>query len=301
MNKSLKLYTFIFILLFSFSFTACNYAKPVEENKTITSNSPKIDKPIEGISSSSKDEDADIRFKYKDTHRSSNAANKAVKYTDIDPAKAKIPVLMYHSINENSTNSLIIKPEEFAAEMKWLNDQGYTPLSLDELYGILTTGKNCPDKPVVITFDDGYRDNYDNAYPILKKYGFKATIFVITKYIDQPDCLTTENIKEMFNNNIDFESHTDTHSELSTLNYAAQLKELVTSRYKLSALLGKGTEYLCYPSGKYNNDTIKADAEAGYKMSFTTKPGFANKSYGLETIPRIRMYPGINMAAIRAN
>lgn len=207
----------------------------------------------------------------------------------------RVPVLMYHSINTNSSNNLIITPREFEKQIKWLKENEFTSLSLPELYSILTTGKNVPLKPIVLTFDDGYEDNYTKAYPILKKYNFKATIFLITNTIGQPSRLKENQIREMYANNIDFQSHTVSHNELNRLSYKKQLEELICSKETIKKLLNKNTDYLCYPVGKYNEDTIKSLREAGYKMAFTTKQGYAKLSDGLYTIKRIRMWPGINM------
>jgi peptidoglycan/xylan/chitin deacetylase (PgdA/CDA1 family) len=224
--------------------------------------------------------------------------SKPFQNLDLDPAAVKIPVLMYHSINKNSTNNLIITPQEFEKQVRWLKENEFTPLFLDELYLILTTGKNIPQKPVALTFDDGYEDNYTEAYPILKKYNFKATIFLISDTIGQPPVLKENQIKEMYANNIDFQSHTASHRELNGLSYEKQLEELSRSKEAIAKMLNKNIDYLCYPVGKYNEDTIKAAKTAGYKMAFTTKPGHAKQSDGLYTITRVRMSPGMSMQVL---
>ncbi|MCY6959512.1 polysaccharide deacetylase family protein [Clostridium brassicae] len=217
---------------------------------------------------------------------------------DLNAATVKIPVLMYHSINVKSRNNLIITPQEFDKQIKWLKDNGFTPLFLDEIYSMITTGKNIPFKSVALTFDDGYVDNYTEAYPILKKYKFKATIFLISDTIGQPYALKENQIREMYDNNIDFQSHTASHYELSGLSYQKQLNELIRSKEAISKLLNKNVDFICYPSGKYNADTIKACKSAGYKMGFTTKPGYAKQSDGLYTLTRVRMFPGMSMQGL---
>lgn len=211
-----------------------------------------------------------------------------------DLSKVAIPVLMYHSINTNDpNNNLIIPPEQFKAQMQYLKDNGFNTISLTELYSALTTGKNIPKKSVAITFDDGYVDNYTYAYPILKSLGFKATIFMITDAVDKHrNFLTSSMLKEMSANNISIQSHTFHHLELDKLSYAQQLEELKDSKDFLDNLLNQNTDMICYPVGKFNEDTIKAAQAYGYKLGFTTKPGYGKTNEGLFSIHRVRISPG---------
>ncbi|MBC6309567.1 polysaccharide deacetylase family protein [Listeria sp. FSL L7-1582] len=215
--------------------------------------------------------------------------------TDMNPETLQIPVLMYHSINTNVKNNLITPPNEFDTQMKWLSDNGYYTLTLAELAPLLEIGKNVPDKPVVITFDDGYQDNYTNAYPILKKYGLKATIFVITDKIAKNNHFDEAALKEMSAYGIEMESHTVHHYELNRLSYEAQLKELQYSKAFLERFTGKKVNSICYPVGRYNEDTVRAAEATGYTMGFTTEVGKANKKDGMYTLPRVRMVPGMSM------
>ncbi|AQY50591.1 exported polysaccharide deacetylase, lipoprotein [Listeria weihenstephanensis FSL R9-0317] len=217
--------------------------------------------------------------------------------TDVNPETLKIPVLMYHSINTNVKNNLITPPDEFDAQMKWLKDNNYHTITLAELDELLLTGKNVPDKPIVITFDDGYQDNYTNAYPILKKYDLKANIFVITDKIAKNNHFDEAALKEMSDYGIEMDSHTVHHQELNTLTYTEQLKELKDSKAVLEKLTGKPVNSICYPVGRHNEDTERAAKAAGYAMGFTTAAGKANKNDGMYTLPRVRMVPGISMQA----
>ncbi|SFX83291.1 Polysaccharide deacetylase [Bacillus altitudinis] len=106
-----------------------------------------------------------------------------------------LPILMYHSIS--SGNSLRVPKSEFAAHMKWLKDNGYVTLSPKEAYQVLSTNSTPSEKYVLITFDDGYTDNYTKAFPILKEYGMKATIFMIEQSIGRPHHLTDAQMDDM--------------------------------------------------------------------------------------------------------
>lgn len=199
-----------------------------------------------------------------------------------------IPVLMYHSVGVEAGNPIVMPLEQFDAEMKYIKDQGYQTLTLDELYDYFENRKPVPDKSVVITLDDGYADNYTSAFPVLKKYGLKATIFVVTSTIDvNPKCLTSSQIKELDKAGIEIESHMVTHRDLDTLSYEEQYKELKESKTALEKLLGRTVDYAAYPTGKYNDDTIKAVKEAGYKMAFSTNGRWSDKSDGIFTLDRV--------------
>ena len=123
----------------------------------------------------------------------------------------KVLVLNYHMVNSMFI-SLAIEPEDFDWQMKYLVDHGYHTITPDELYNYLEGTGTLPDRPVLITFDDGYVDNYTHAYPILKKYNLKATIFVVTGFLSKrKGYLTWDQLREMEKNGITIESHTVTH------------------------------------------------------------------------------------------
>ena len=199
-----------------------------------------------------------------------------------------VPVLMYHSIAVEEGNPIRMPVEQFDAEMKYIKDQGYTTLTMKELYSYFENQVAVPEKSIVITLDDGYSDNYTAAFPVLKKYGLKATVFMVTSTIDvNPNCLTSAQIKEMDKAGIQIESHTVTHRDLDSLSYSEQLAELKDSKAALEQLLGRTVDYVAYPTGKYNDDTVKAVAEAGYKMAFTTNGRWSDKSDGILTLDRV--------------
>jgi len=115
-----------------------------------------------------------------------------------DPNPTNIPVLMYHSIAYEKGNDLRVPPEKLRQEMQIIKDNGFTPITLDELYSHFNDEVALPQKPIVITFDDGYKDNCENALPVLKEFGFKATVFVITcQTDDSTDYMTSAQLKEM--------------------------------------------------------------------------------------------------------
>lgn len=200
----------------------------------------------------------------------------------------RIPVLMYHSINYEKGNILRVPKEKFAIQMKWLKDNGYTTLSLDDLYSAVSNQKPIPDKSVVITFDDGYADNYLNAFPIIKQYHFKATVFMITSKIGdaKDNYLTADQIKEMDANGMRVECHTVTHPDLCKLSYKMQYMELSNSKSALESILGRPIYYIAYPSGKYNANSIKAAKKLGYRMCFKMNGGVGSIGDNTYEFPR---------------
>lgn len=185
-----------------------------------------------------------------------------------------IPVLMYHSIGEGK-NFMTVSPKNFDEQMNYLKINGYNTITMDELYNHMVNKLPLPNKSILITFDDGYVDNYIYAYPILKKYNFKATVFIITDYIDITNksnsyYLTLNQLKDMQGNNIDIESHTVHHVKLSHLSDVQQFEELSNSKKILEGFLNKKVNYIAYPFGNYNKDTLKIAEKVGYNMGFVT-------------------------------
>ncbi len=200
-----------------------------------------------------------------------------------------VPIIYYHSVDDSANNNeLIISKGKFRSHMQYLKDMGYTTLTIDELYDYIKNNVKIPEKSVLISFDDGYRDNYTNAYPILKEFGYKATIFVITDMVDNHDYyLTSAQIKEMSQNGIDIQSHTTNHKKLGESSKVEQLEALKNSKESLEKILNKKIEFIAYPYGNYNNNTIEAVKEAGYKMAFTTKEGWGDVSDNIYKIDRV--------------
>lgn len=201
---------------------------------------------------------------------SSSVASASASWTN-----TRVPVLMYHSISEQAGNNLCVPPALFDSEMAWLHTNGYTSLSMDELYAHISAHTPLPDKVVVITLDDGYFDNYTNAYPILKKYGLKATVFMISSKIDTSNYMVSSQLKEMSQNGIDIEDHTVTHSYLSKMTYSQQLAELRDSKTAIEQITGKPVNYVAYPYGDYNANTLRASQALGYKLGFREDGGTA--------------------------
>lgn len=186
-----------------------------------------------------------------------------------------IPVLLYHSVD--SIGSVIsITPEEFRRQMAYLNAMGYKTISLSDFLGYLRSGTVPKEKMVVLTFDDGLKNNYTEAFPILREYGFTATVFLATNYIDRVcswdkhesiprlPLLSWDEIKEMSDYGIDFESHTCSHPYLSRLTREEMRKELLGSKKVIETQLNKPVTFFCHPYGDFSRETQEVARECGY-------------------------------------
>ncbi|MBP2633645.1 MAG: polysaccharide deacetylase [Firmicutes bacterium] len=204
-----------------------------------------------------------------------------------------IPVLNYHQINNEDHNPLTLSSSEFEAQIKYLADQGYTTITPAQLADYVQYGKELPSKPILITFDDGYKDNYREAYPILQKYHFTATIFLISDFVNTYDrYLTWEQINEMQSNGFTFEGHTANHISLTHATDAEIINELVKSKEALESHLNKNIKYLAYPCGDYNQTVIDLTKKANYRAAFTIDLGRDTTSSTLYSLNRIPIFGG---------
>ena len=180
-----------------------------------------------------------------------------------------------------------------SAAVEFLAQNGYHTITPHELYMAFTDNGPLPNNPVLITFDDGYDDNYTNAFPILKKYGLQATIFVITSLMDQnyPGYLTWGHAAEMEASGIvTIESHTVSHGSLTDLTDEQIRHELTDAKHEIEQRLGKEVEFLAYPTGAYNLHIASLVKEAGYKGAFTVRNGNMDSATNLYAIERVPIF-----------
>lgn len=228
----------------------------------------------------------------------------SVNEADEGEYTANVPVLMYHHVGYPGDDSTVITPELFEEHIKALSQAGYTSVTMEDLKNYVNYGTALPEKPVVITFDDGYLSNYEYAYPILEKYGMKATIFVIgatvgnteyykdTQYPITPHFTWEQGAEMVESGVISLQSHTyDMHQwpdyEESTArenilqlegeseeDYIEHLtSDCQESRSGIEENCGSEVFAIAYPYGLYSPLAQVVLAENGYEISFTTNPG----------------------------
>lgn len=172
------------------------------------------------------------------------------------PEGIDVPVLMYHGVTNDmwGMTELFVSPENMEAQIRYLVENGYTPIWFEDLPRVDEI-----EKPVILTYDDGYMDNYTELFPILQKYNVKATVFMVTGTIDyNPRSLTAAQIREMSDSGlVSIQSHTATHPYLKGQSREAQEWELLQSKLDLAAITGKEPNVICYPSGSYDEITLE--------------------------------------------
>jgi len=218
-----------------------------------------------------------------------------------------VPILMYHSISLADTKPLMVmgyprqlklrlnnvSPQSFDTQMGYLKNNGYRVIPLSEYIEGRQAGRKFSHKTVVITFDDGYADNYTNAFPVLKKYRFPATIFLISDYLSRgPMFLSSDQVKEMSRQGISFGSHTRRHAYLPSLSQAQLIDEIVESKHDLEKNLGQPIDYIAYPCGGFSDQVKTIAAQAGYKAAVATNRGMNRFNLDLYELRRIHINSG---------
>lgn len=205
--------------------------------------------------------------------------------TSLFPDKHEIPILMYHKVNPYPASGgygLRVPPEQFGWQMEYLRKRGYQTISFGDLISFWEKGTALPARPVIITFDDGYQDNYKFAYPVLKANMFRATIFIVSGLVGKTNewddralptnkLLTWDQIHEMEKGGIEFGAHTVNHADLSRVSREQAAAEITLSKETLEKELGHPILFFAYPYGRYDKTIENVLAEAGFKAAVTTK------------------------------
>ena len=185
-------------------------------------------------------------------------------------------ILCYHRVNDEKSDYLSVSQTQFRVQMEFLKREGYQSIGLGELLNGFVNGKH-----VVITFDDGYLDNYENAFPIMHQYGFSGTIFCIGNKLGEPSYLSKGQMEEMSKEDFEFGSHTLSHRGLPGLNLLEKGREIIESKSFLENELGREVPFFCYPRGLYDEETIELVKEAGYLGACSNQPGSNDASNGM--------------------
>ncbi len=218
---------------------------------------------------------------------------------------ARVPILMYHYISVPPPDAdkyrldLSVTPDNFAAQMAYLAAQGYHTIRVQDLTSYLLHGTPAlPPKPIVLTFDDGYVDNYQNALPILRKYKFTATFFIITQFIDdnRPGYLTWDQVEEMAIEGMEIGSHTLDHVDLYGKPRAYQVTEIDGSKLMIESRIGTPVKSFCYPSGKFDLRTISVLRSGGYLGATTEIQGTLQSTANIYELRRIRIRGSYSVA-----
>jgi peptidoglycan/xylan/chitin deacetylase (PgdA/CDA1 family) len=210
---------------------------------------------------------------------------------------ARVPVLMYHYLSVPPANAdrvridLSVTPDLFATHLDAIQQAGYTTISLYTLLDHLTHGAPLPERPVVVTFDDGYRDQYTNALPLLAARGLTATFFIVTDFINdqRPEYLTWDMVREMYAAGMSIEGHGRNHVSLANKDRDYLIWQALGTYESIEHEIGVRPRFVSYPAGEYDQLTIDIFRSADYWAGFTTRQGATHHSDDLFQLRRIRV------------
>lgn len=208
--------------------------------------------------------------------------------TELPTVNVNVPVLMYHAVGDDTWGypDLFIRTSELENHLQYLTENGYETIFFDDLSHLEDY-----EKPVLLTFDDGYDDNYTELYPLLQKYQAKATIFVIPRDLGIAHKMTAEQLQEMAQSGlVSIQSHTWSHGNLSCMDEETLIFEMERSRDAIAALTGEVPSVVCYPEGKYSELSIAVARRyyqygllmTGYTWNTSDDPFYVTRMY----IPR---------------
>lgn len=200
------------------------------------------------------------------------------------PGSVRVPILMYHYVeyvkdkDDKKRISLNTTPFTLEEEVKTLAGAGYTFMTNGELVDVLDGKAKLPPKPILLTFDDGYRDFYTDAYPILKKYRAKATQYVISGFLNNSNHLTTAQLQEIAQDGlVEIGAHTVHHVWLKGLSLKKVSTEIFQSKVTLGKLIGKPVTSFAYPYGAFDEQATQLVKESGFSSAVSTIPGIDQK------------------------
>jgi peptidoglycan/xylan/chitin deacetylase (PgdA/CDA1 family) len=223
----------------------------------------------------------------------------------------RLPILMYHYLSDPPAGAdryrrdLSVPPELFEQHLAYLKAQGYQTVSLDDLTYALAQGRPLPagDKSILITFDDGYLDNYQNAFPLLQKYGFTGVFFVVTELAERASAglaapnglpyadvyMSWDQLREMAATGMEVECHARVHEDLTENDDARLVWQVLGCREMIESALGIRPRYVAYPSGIYDARVASVFASDGYWGGITTEQGIIHDSSHPFELKRLRV------------
>jgi peptidoglycan/xylan/chitin deacetylase (PgdA/CDA1 family) len=213
-------------------------------------------------------------------------------------AQVLVPILEYHYIRVNPDPgdrlgfTLSVTPADFAAQLDWLRASGYHTVDLNDVRAYFQGHVPLPSRPVVLTFDDGYKDFYTAAFPALVDHGFKAVSYVVPGFLDGPRYLSTAEVRSIDAAGMEVAAHTMHHVDLTKASAAQLVVEVDGSRSALEQIVGHPVRDFCYPSGKYDATVIAAVQHAGFESATTEVPGTGHNWAGRLTWTRVRVNGG---------
>ena len=222
------------------------------------------------------------------------------------PTDFSIPILMYHEVAEpqhveqvaqKTQRSFILAVSQFETQMQWLVDNGFSAISLSELLKIQsgTRPLRPTEKPIVITFDDGFAGNYFQALPILRRFNLTATVFIIVNRIGEPFYMTWPQLEKMADHGIEIQSHTMSHALLGQATMGQLIYELRESKRTVEKKLGTPVHFISMPHGSCHKDFARVANDYGYRGGCTSEIAYAGAQSSPFALPRISVNSQYNL------
>jgi len=233
----------------------------------------------------------------------------------ITSERKRIPILMYHSISDESGpkfRSFAVPAALFARQMEYLHQQAYTPMTVSQLVHAWTNGGSLPTKPVVLTFDDAFLDFYTTALPLLQRYSFTATLYVPTAYVNGTSrwmqrtgegsrpIVSWEQLRDISKCGIECGAHSHTHPQLDLLSFAAAKEEITQNKRLLEEHIGEEILSFAYPYGYHTAATKQIVREAGFTSACAVKNALSTEETDHFALSRVLVDPTLDIDAFAA-
>jgi peptidoglycan/xylan/chitin deacetylase (PgdA/CDA1 family) len=210
----------------------------------------------------------------------------------VHPHNRPVPILLYHVVGTAPADApfpeLYVGRADFAAQLRWLRRHGYTAVSLRRVFDYWRRGYALPPRPVVLTFDDGYHEDFTNVRPLLVRYRWPGVLnLAVQNVLDGK--LTLPQLRALVRVGWEIDAHTLTHPDLTTLDRAELRRQVAGSRRWIRRRLGVPVDFFCYPSGRHDGAVLAAVRSAGFVGATATEPGYASPADGMYALDRIRI------------
>ncbi len=244
-----------------------------------------------------------IKPSFKKTPKIQNSTSSLITHLKIEPEiierEIKIPVLLYHYIRkiapqpDNRGWNLSVPPTTFQQQMEYLQKENYNTITPDDLHQYLKYGYPLPDNPILLTFDDGYLDFFEEVLPVLRDYNLNATNFVVTNFIGRKKYMDWYHLRYLLTtDHVFLGAHTQNHKKLTQLDPEILEQEIAVNKMTLEEWIGTAIDYLAYPYGDYNDEVLSVMKKHKFKAAFTTESDNLHRTNKLLELPRIKVGGG---------
>lgn len=211
----------------------------------------------------------------------------------VEDREVRVPILIWHAVRPFTSQdgpdarAYNTTPEIFEAQLARLESEGYVGIGLDDLEDAVLRGKDLPERPVILTFDDGTWTHHTHVFPALVKHGFTGTFFLFSNAVDRPGYLTTDQVHEMRDAGMRFGNHTRYHQYLTRLPESEALAEIETAKRAIEELVGEDVDAIAYPFGLYDDTVVELAALTGHRIGRTIEEG---ETHGPEDLLTLKAY-----------